>query len=150
MQEVSLIINGVPAPRGAAQVSCSDDATLKFWRCAGRPRDPGWKCVRTLSGHHARCIYSVHWAPCAAEVVATGGLRHLELRVPDVPDVRGGWCGPPGCTRRPAVHGVLARVRACPGVCCWALAGAALCALRLRARLAPPAGAAHVLWVPGG
>jgi len=57
---------------GSSMVSCSDDCSLKFWSCSGSPRSPSWKCVRTLSGYHSRPIYSVDWAPCGGDWVATG------------------------------------------------------------------------------
>jgi len=57
---------------GSSMVSCSDDCTLKFWSCAGSPRAPSWKCLRTLSGYHGRPIYTVDWAPCGGDWVATG------------------------------------------------------------------------------
>jgi len=52
--------------------SCSEDTTVKIWQSytSGNKegiqvqgKDPVWKCVATISGHHARSVYSLDWGP---------------------------------------------------------------------------------------
>ena len=54
---------------GKRIASCGDDKTVKIWQeylpdnqegvtSAG----PTWKCVCTIGGYHARCIYDVDWS----------------------------------------------------------------------------------------
>ncbi|KAG1655773.1 hypothetical protein FOA52_008480 [Chlamydomonas sp. UWO 241] len=53
-------------PTGEHMVSCSDDCSIKVWRC-GRSdastsgRGLPWSLETTLSGHHSRAVYTVDW-----------------------------------------------------------------------------------------
>lgn len=50
--------------------SCSDDKTVKIWKCLKNGTKPDWKLVSTLSGYHERTIFTIDWS--AEGVIATG------------------------------------------------------------------------------
>lgn len=57
---------------GDCLASCSDDLTLRVWQCMQRPGGRvEWRCGATLSGYHARAIYTLHWGPVNG-IIATG------------------------------------------------------------------------------
>ncbi|XP_050499398.1 probable cytosolic iron-sulfur protein assembly protein Ciao1 [Diabrotica virgifera virgifera] len=67
---------------GTRLASCSDDNTVKIWKeyppgnpegIATQDGDSAWKCVCTLSGHHERTIYDIHWCHLTGFIATASG-----------------------------------------------------------------------------
>lgn len=65
---------------GARLASCGEDTTVKIWQSyppgnkEGIPtqdKEPAWKVVTSLSGHHSRAVYTVDWG--SSGLLVTGG-----------------------------------------------------------------------------
>lgn len=52
--------------------SCSDDKTVRLWRCAFSGRQPEFKLESALTGYHSRPVFSVDWSPKGLLVTADG------------------------------------------------------------------------------